>query len=47
MIVVMQAHCKDEAIEHVMQFLDVHGLSGHRSPWRGRSNGDAHNCWWD
>ena len=31
MIVVMQAHCKDEAIEHVMQFLDVHGLSGHLS----------------
>src|SRR3989440_7075570 len=31
MIVVMQAHCKDEAIEHVMQCLDVHGLSGHLS----------------
>src|SRR5258708_2028463 len=31
MIVVMQAHCKDEAIEHVMQFLDAHGLSGHLS----------------
>src|SRR5579864_916817 len=31
MIVVMQAHCKDEAIEHVMQFLEAHGLSGHLS----------------
>jgi 3-deoxy-7-phosphoheptulonate synthase len=31
MIVVMQAHCNDEAIEHVMQFLDDHGLSGHLS----------------
>ena len=31
MIVVMQAHCNDEAIEHVMQFLDAHGLSGHLS----------------
>src|SRR5438270_6125192 len=31
MIVVMQAHCNDEAIERVMQFLDVHGLSGHLS----------------
>ena len=31
MIVVMQAHCTDEAIEHVMQFLDDHGLSGHLS----------------
>jgi 3-deoxy-7-phosphoheptulonate synthase len=31
MIVVMQAHCSDQAIEHVMQFLDDHGLSGHLS----------------
>ena len=31
MIVVMQPHCKEEAIEHVMQFLEDHGLSGHLS----------------
>src|SRR5260221_1397214 len=31
MIVVMQQHCGDEAIEHVMTFLRDHGLSGHLS----------------
>ncbi len=31
MIVVMQQHCNDEAIEHVMSFLKNHGLSGHLS----------------
>ena len=31
MIVVMQQHCSDEAIEHVMTFLKDHGLSGHLS----------------
>ena len=31
MIVVMQQHCNDEAIEHVMSFLKDHGLSGHLS----------------
>ena len=31
MIVVMQAHCSNEAIEHVMKFLENHGLSGHLS----------------
>lgn len=31
MIVVMQQHCSDEAIEHVMSYLTDHGLSGHLS----------------
>jgi 3-deoxy-7-phosphoheptulonate synthase len=31
MIVVMQAHCQPEDIEHVMHFLEDHGLSGHLS----------------
>src|SRR5258708_26747792 len=31
MIVVMQQHCSDEAIEHVMTFLKDRGLSGHLS----------------
>jgi len=31
MIVVMHPHCKGEAIEHVLQFLDDHGPSGHLS----------------
>src|SRR5881227_4065765 len=31
MIVVMQQHCSDEAIEHVMSYLKDHGLSGHLS----------------
>src|SRR5437588_1485148 len=31
MIVVMQQHCDDEAIEHVMTYLKDHGLSGHLS----------------
>src|SRR5438876_2796854 len=31
MIVVMQQHCNDEAIEHVMTFLKDRGLSGHLS----------------
>ena len=31
MIVVMQQHCNDEAIEHVMAYLKNHGLSGHLS----------------
>src|SRR6478672_1607415 len=31
MIVVMQQHCNDEAIEHVMTYLENHGLSGHLS----------------
>ncbi len=31
MIVVMQQHCNDEAIEHVMTYLQNHGLSGHLS----------------
>src|SRR5215467_13731985 len=31
MIVVMQQHCNDEAIEHVMSYLKDHGLSGHLS----------------
>src|SRR5437763_8603608 len=31
MIVVMQQHCNDEAIEHVMTYLKNHGLSGHLS----------------
>ncbi len=31
MIVVMQQHCNDEAIEHVMTYLTNHGLSGHLS----------------
>src|SRR5437764_7864829 len=31
MIVVMQQHCSDEAIEHVMSYLENHGLSGHLS----------------
>src|SRR5258707_2730468 len=31
MIVVMQQHCSDEAIDHVMTFLKDHGLSGHLS----------------
>jgi 3-deoxy-7-phosphoheptulonate synthase len=31
MIVVMQQHCNDEAIEHVMAYLINHGLSGHLS----------------
>src|SRR5713101_2105166 len=31
MIVVMQQHCNDEAIEHVMSYLENHGLSGHLS----------------
>src|SRR2546430_7116501 len=31
MIVVMQQHCSDEAIEHVMSYLKNHGLTGHLS----------------
>jgi 3-deoxy-7-phosphoheptulonate synthase len=31
MIVVMQSHCQDEDIEHVLVFLKNHGLSGHLS----------------
>ncbi len=31
MIVVMQQHCTDEQIEHVLVFLKNHGLSGHLS----------------
>ena len=31
MIVVMKARCNDEDIEHVLTFLDNHGLSGHPS----------------
>ncbi len=31
MIVVMQQHCTDEQIEHVLVFLKDHGLSGHLS----------------
>ncbi|HEY7350690.1 MAG TPA: 3-deoxy-7-phosphoheptulonate synthase [Ktedonobacterales bacterium] len=31
MIVVMQQHCSDEQIEHVLVFLKNHGLSGHLS----------------
>jgi len=31
MIVVMQQHCSEEAIEHVLHFLNDHGLSGHPS----------------
>jgi 3-deoxy-7-phosphoheptulonate synthase len=31
MIVVMQQHCGDEAIEHVITYLKNHGLSGHLS----------------
>jgi 3-deoxy-7-phosphoheptulonate synthase len=31
MIVVMQQHCNDEQIEHVLVFLKDHGLSGHLS----------------
>lgn len=31
MIVVMQAHCNDTDIEHVLTFLENHGLSGHPS----------------
>ena len=31
MIVVMQQHCSDEAIENVQVFLKNHGLSGHLS----------------
>jgi 3-deoxy-7-phosphoheptulonate synthase len=31
MIVIMQQHCNDEAIEHVMSYLKNHGLSGHLS----------------
>ncbi len=31
MIVVMQQHCSDEQIEHVLVFLKDHGLSGHLS----------------
>ncbi len=31
MIVIMQQHCSDEAIEHAMTFLKDHGLSGHLS----------------
>src|SRR6516162_4115896 len=31
MIVVMEQHCSDEAIEHVMSYLKNHGLSGHLS----------------
>ena len=31
MIVVMQQHCQDEDIEHVLVFLKNHGLSGHLS----------------
>ena len=31
MIVVMKQHCSEEAIEHVLHFLNDHGLSGHPS----------------
>src|SRR5947209_1829854 len=31
MIVVMQQHCSEEAIEHVLVYLKNHGLSGHLS----------------
>ncbi len=31
MIVVMKSHCNEEDIEHVLTFLDNHGLSGHPS----------------
>lgn len=31
MIVIMQQHCNEEAIEHVMSYLHNHGLSGHPS----------------
>src|SRR4051794_29978479 len=31
MIVVMKQHCEEEAIEHVLDFLENHGLSGHPS----------------
>lgn len=31
MIVVMQQHCSDEEIEHILVFLKDHGLSGHLS----------------
>jgi 3-deoxy-7-phosphoheptulonate synthase len=31
MIVVMQQHCNDKDIEHVMTYLENHGLSGHLS----------------
>jgi len=31
MIVVMKAHCSEESIEHVLSFLENHGLSGHPS----------------
>ncbi len=31
MIVVMQQHCSDEDIEHILVFLKNHGLSGHLS----------------
>src|SRR6266704_1334714 len=31
MIVVMKQHCSDEAIEHVLVYLQDHGLSGHLS----------------
>jgi 3-deoxy-7-phosphoheptulonate synthase len=31
MIVVMKSHCSEEDIEHVLTFLDNHGLSGHPS----------------
>ena len=31
MIVVMKQHCDEEAIEHVLSFLENHGLSGHPS----------------
>jgi 3-deoxy-7-phosphoheptulonate synthase len=31
MIVVMKACCEDKDIEHVLTFLDNHGLSGHLS----------------
>ncbi len=31
MIVVMKSHCSEESIEHVLSFLENHGLSGHPS----------------
>src|SRR6266700_3528404 len=31
MIVVMKSHCSEESIEHVLAFLENHGLSGHPS----------------
>src|SRR2546422_12600 len=31
MIVVMKAHCEDKDIDHVLDFLENHGLSGHPS----------------